>query len=154
MLLKIIFINDKRIRLNSKNLKKYNKIKKIFLIKRMIFTMYKKKGIGISSTQINFKNKIIIIDNNKKKKPSIIINPNILKKSNFCTLSTEGCLSIPNFFISSARAEKIYLQYINLYNKIKKKTFNNIFSRCLQHEIDHLYGIILIDYFNTVVKYE
>ncbi|MBY7577217.1 peptide deformylase, partial [Candidatus Phytoplasma sp. Tabriz.2] len=62
MLLKIIKINDKRIRKKSLNLIFYNKIKKIFLIKRMIFTMYEKKGIGLSSTQINYKYKIIIID--------------------------------------------------------------------------------------------
>ncbi|WP_433927877.1 peptide deformylase [Candidatus Carsonella ruddii] len=154
MYLNIIKINDKRIRKKSLKLLFYNKIKKIFLIKRMIFTMYEKKGIGISSTQINYKNEIIIIDLNKKNKPSIIINPSIINKSNLRTLSTEGCLSIKNFFMNVPRPEKIILLYVNLYNKIKKKIFNNINSRCLQHEIDHLNSIIIIDYHNKIIKYE
>ncbi|ATX33422.1 peptide deformylase [Candidatus Carsonella ruddii] len=152
MLLKILSIKDKRLRKKSKKMFFYNKIKKIFLIKRMIFTMYEKKGIGISSTQINFKNKIIIVDLNKKNKPSIIINPSVIKNSSLITLSTEGCLSIKNFFINIPRPEKIFLNFVNLYNKIKKKIFNNINSRCLQHEIDHLNGILIIDYNNKIIK--
>ncbi|WGS67241.1 peptide deformylase [Candidatus Carsonella ruddii] len=120
-MLKIITIKDKRIRFLSKKNIKYNKIKMIFLIKKMIITIYSKKGIGISSNQVNFNYKVIIIDVNKKNKPIIIINPIILKKSNFCTISTEGCLSIPKFFSSTPRAEKVCLKYINLYNKLKKK---------------------------------
>ncbi|WMC19260.1 MAG: peptide deformylase [Candidatus Carsonella ruddii] len=153
-MLKIITIKDKRIRFISKKNIKYNKIKIILLIKKMIVKMYSKKGIGISSNQINFDYKIIIIDVNKKNKPIIIINPIIFKKSNFCTISTEGCLSIPKFYSSMPRAEKVFLKYVNLYNKFKKKVFNSINSRCLQHEIDHLFGILLTDYFNTIVKYE
>ncbi|XZR52994.1 MAG: peptide deformylase [Candidatus Carsonella ruddii] len=153
-MLKIITIKDKRIRFISKNNKNYNKIKLLFLIKKMILTMYFRKGIGISSSQINFKCKIIVIDLNKKNKPIILINPIIFKKNTFRTISTEGCLSIPKFFSSIPRAEKICLKYVNLYNKFKKKIFNSINSRCLQHEIDHLYGILIIDYYNKIIKYE
>ncbi|AQU89607.1 peptide deformylase [Candidatus Carsonella ruddii] len=154
MFLKILNIKDKRLRIKSKKMLFYNKIKKLFLIKRMIFTMYEKKGIGIASSQINFKNKIIIIDLNKKNKPSIIINPLVIKNSSLFTLSTEGCLSIKNFFINIPRPEKIFLNFINLYNKNKKKIFNNINSRCLQHEIDHLNSILIIDYMNKIIKNE
>ncbi|MGP4128247.1 MAG: peptide deformylase [Candidatus Carsonella ruddii] len=153
-MLKIITIKDKRIRFFSKKNLEYNKIKTIFLIKKMILIMYIKKGIGISSNQINFDYKIIVIDVNKKNKPIIIINPVIFKKSHFCTISTEGCLSIPKFYSSTPRAEKVCLKYVNLYNKFKKKIFNSINSRCLQHEIDHLFGILLTDYYNTIIKYE
>ncbi|XZR52585.1 MAG: peptide deformylase [Candidatus Carsonella ruddii] len=153
-MIKIITIKDKRIRFFSKKIIKYNKIKKLLLIKKMIITMYSRKGIGISSNQINFDNKIIIIDVNKKNKPIIIINSKIYKKSNFFTISTEGCLSIPKFYSSIPRVEKIFLKYINIYNKYKKKIFNSINSRCLQHEIDHLSGILLVDYFKTIIKYE
>lgn len=154
MVLKIIKINDKRLRNKNLNLKYYNKIKKIFLIKRMIFTLYEKKGIGLSATQINFKNKIIIINVNKKNKPIVIINPIILKTNNLYTLSTEACLSIDKFFINIPRPEKILIIFINLYNKVKKKIFNNIVSRCIQHEIDHLNSIIILDYMNKIIQYE
>ncbi|WMC19857.1 MAG: peptide deformylase [Candidatus Carsonella ruddii] len=153
-MIKILTLKDKRLRFISKKITKYNKIKKIFLIKKMIISMLFKKGIGISSNQINFKYRIIIINVNKKNKPIIIINPKKYKKSNFLTISTEGCLSIPKFYSSIPRSEKVFLKYVNIYNKYKKKLFNNINSRCLQHEIDHLFGILLIDYFNTIIKYE
>ncbi|BFI91003.1 peptide deformylase [Candidatus Carsonella ruddii] len=153
-MLKIITIKDKRLRIVSKKMVKYNRIKKIFLIKQMIILMYYKKGIGISSPQVNYDKKIIIVDINKKNKPIILINPKICKRNSLKTISTEGCLSIPKYYSSTPRAEKIFLKYINLYNKYKKKIFNSINSRCLQHEIDHLSSILLVDYYNTIVKYE
>ncbi|AFP84220.1 peptide deformylase [Candidatus Carsonella ruddii HT isolate Thao2000] len=147
----IININDKRIRFISKKIIKYNKIKKLYLIKQMIIIMLKNKGIGISSTQLNINFDIIII-NIKKNKILILINPLILKKSKLCTISNEGCLSIINFFSSIIRPEKIFLNYINLFNKCKKKIFNNLISRCIQHEIDHLFGILIIDYYKIIIK--
>ncbi|AFP84040.1 peptide deformylase [Candidatus Carsonella ruddii] len=148
---KIIKINDKRLRINCKKKLNYNKIKKLYFIKQMIIIMYKKNGIGISSRQLNINNMIIILSI-KKNKPIIIINPLILKKSKLCTISNEGCLSIPNFYSSMIRPEKILLKYINLYNIVKKKIFNNLISRCIQHEIDHLFGILILDYYNIIIK--
>ncbi|MFI4883692.1 MAG: peptide deformylase [Candidatus Carsonella ruddii] len=153
MFLKILNIKNKKIRIKNKNFKKYNKIKIFFLIKRMIITMYKKNGIGISSTQINFFNKIILIGV-KKNRPIILINSKIIKYNKLYTLSTEGCLSIENFYLNIARTEKILVNYINLFNCKKKKILNNIFSRCYQHENDHLNKILIIDYINKIIKYE
>ncbi|AGS06690.1 peptide deformylase [Candidatus Carsonella ruddii] len=154
MLLKIIEINDKRIRIKSCNLIKFNKIKILFLIKRMIYTMYEKKGIGISSNQILYNCKVIIIDTKKKNKPLIMINSFIKKKNTFHTLSSEGCLSLPKLFISLPRYEKILVNFINIYNIKKTKIFNNITSRCIQHEIDHSLGRIISDYINIIIFYE
>ncbi|UNB92066.1 peptide deformylase [Candidatus Carsonella ruddii] len=153
MLLKIIKINDKRLRIKNNFIFFFNKIKKIFLIKRILFTMYEKDGVGISATQINNNKKIIIIDV-KKQKPIIMINSIILKNNKLYTLSTEGCLSIENFYLNIARPEKIIVKFINLFNKIKKKIFNNIISRCIQHENDHLNSILIIDYNNKIILYE
>lgn len=152
MLLKIINIKDKRLRIKSLNLIKFNKIKILFLIKRMIYTMYEKNGIGISSIQILYNFKIIIVDT--KKKPLIMINSFIKKKNTFYTLSLEGCLSLPKLFVSLPRYEKISVNYINVYNKKKTKVFKNITSRCIQHEIDHSFGRIISDYINIIIIYE
>ncbi|MFI4913443.1 MAG: peptide deformylase [Candidatus Carsonella ruddii] len=153
MLLKILNIKNKKIRIKNKNFIKYNKIKIFFLIKRMIITMYNKNGIGISSTQISIFNKIILIGV-KNNKPIILLNSKIIKYNKLFTLSTEGCLSIKNFFLNIARVEKILIKYINLFNKKKKKILNNIISRCYQHENDHLNKILIIDYINKIIKYE
>ncbi|BCG49413.1 peptide deformylase [Candidatus Carsonella ruddii] len=154
MLLKIINIKDKRIRIKSFNLIKFNKTKILFLIKRMIYTMYKKRGIGISSVQILYNFKIIIVDTKKKNKPLIMINSFIKKKNTFHTLSSEGCLSLPKLFVSLPRYEKIFVNFINIYNKKKTKVFSNITSRCIQHEIDHSLGRIISDYINIIIIYE
>ncbi|MFI4847135.1 MAG: peptide deformylase [Candidatus Carsonella ruddii] len=153
MLLKILNIKNKKIRIKNKNFIKYNKIKIFFLIKRMIITMYTKNGIGISSTQISVFNKIILIGV-KNNKPIILLNSKIIKYNKLFTLSTEGCLSIKNFFLNIARVEKILIKYINLFNIKKKKILNNIISRCYQHENDHLNKILIIDYINKIIKYE
>ncbi|MGK2912829.1 MAG: peptide deformylase [Candidatus Carsonella ruddii] len=151
MVLKILNIKNKKLRIKNKNFKKYNKIKIFFLIKRMIITMYNKNGIGISSTQINVFYKIILIGI-KQNKPIILLNSKIIKHNKLYTLSTEGCLSIKNFFLNIARVEKILIKYINLFNKKKKKILNNIISRCYQHENDHLNKILIIDYINKIIK--
>ncbi|MFI4878822.1 MAG: peptide deformylase [Candidatus Carsonella ruddii] len=153
MILKILNIKDIKLRIKNKKFKKYNKIKIFFLIKRMIITMYNNSGIGISSIQVNIFNKIILIGV-KNTKPIILFNSKIIKYNKLYTLSTEGCLSIKNFFINIARVEKILIKYINLFNIKKKKILNNIISRCYQHENDHLNKILIIDYINKIIKYE
>ncbi|XRA05417.1 MAG: peptide deformylase [Candidatus Carsonella ruddii] len=153
MFLKILNIKNKKLRIKNKNFKKYNKIKIFFLIKRMIITMYSKNGIGISSTQINIFNKIILIGI-KNNKPIILLNSKIIKYNKLYTLSTEGCLSIKNFFLNISRVEKILIKYVSLFNIKKKKILNNIVSRCYQHENDHLNKILIIDYINKIIKYE
>ncbi|AFP84402.1 peptide deformylase [Candidatus Carsonella ruddii] len=147
MLLKLLNFNDKRIRFFLKKTKIKFNYYIFYIIKQMLIIMYKNNGIGISTSQINCCKNIIICDINiKKKKPLIMINPEIIINNTNHTLGLEGCLSIKNFLISLLRFDKIYVKYLNIYNKKKKKIFNGIVSRCIQHEIDHLKGKLLLDY--------
>ncbi|BAF35206.1 peptide deformylase [Candidatus Carsonella ruddii PV] len=150
---KILNFKDKRIRLFFKNVKVSFNYNILYIIKQMIILMYKNNGIGISSNQINcFKNIIICDVNFKKKKPLIMINPKILINNKNHTLGMEGCLSIKNFLISVLRFDKVYIKYFNIYNKKKKKIFNGIKSRCIQHEIDHLNSKLILDYSKIIFQ--
>ncbi|AFP83658.1 peptide deformylase [Candidatus Carsonella ruddii] len=154
MLLDIILLNNIILRKKVKKLLFLNK-KILFIIKKMLNTMYNKKGIGLSAIQINLKKKIIIIDNSiKKNKPIIMINPNIINYSKYYTLSAEGCLSIKDFYISIPRPDKIVLKYINEFNEKKKKIFSCINSRCIQHEMDHLNNILIVDYLYKIINFK
>ncbi|AFP83848.1 peptide deformylase [Candidatus Carsonella ruddii CS isolate Thao2000] len=152
MLLNIISLNNIILRKKVKKLFFLNK-KILFIIKKMLQIMYFNNGIGLSSIQINLKKKIIIMDNSiKKNKPIIMINPKIINYSKYYTLSAEGCLSIKDFFISIPRPDKVVLKYINEFNEKKKKIFSCINSRCVQHEMDHLKNILIVDYFYKIIN--
>ncbi len=142
---KILTYPNKILRKKSKKIKLYNKkLKKN--IKNMFNTMYKYNGIGLSAIQVNIKKSIIIIDILKKKNSKLIlINPKIIIKKKKI-ISKEGCLSIPNKYIKIKRYKYLYIKAYTL--KGKKIFFHtkNLLSICIQHEIDHINGKLIIDY--------
>ncbi len=142
----IIKYPNKILRKKSKKIKHFNKkLKKI--TKKMFNIMYKNNGIGLSAIQINIKQSIIVIDINKKKKNNkiILINPKIIKKKKYIT-SKEGCLSIPNKIIKIKRYKYLYIKTYNIYGKKIFLFSKNLLSICIQHEIDHINGKLIIDY--------
>ena len=117
----------------------------------MLESMYNSSGIGLAAIQAGILKRIVVIDLNSgendysKRDPHIFVNPKITKKSGN-TVSEEGCLSVIDFRGEIDRAEKITLEYQDIKGESKTLEADGIMSICLQHEIDHLNGILFIDH--------
>ncbi|WP_343189673.1 peptide deformylase [Buchnera aphidicola] len=143
--MKILQYPDKRLRKKAKPIKKISeKIKKI--IDNMFKTMIHNEGIGLAATQININLQIIVIGKiNNICNSFALINPKIMKKSGSSSIE-EGCLSIPKRKIFVPRYEKIKVKGLNLKGQKAIFTAKSLLSICIQHEIDHLKGKLIIDY--------
>ncbi|BBA84859.1 peptide deformylase [endosymbiont of Pachyrhynchus infernalis] len=144
-ILNILIYPNKNLNKVAKLVKNINlNIKKI--ISDMIDTMYYNKGIGLSATQVNINKRIIVIDvSESKNNPLILINPIILNKNNNIEI-IEGCLSFPNIFLKTKRFNEILIRFTNINNEVNTLEVDNLLSVCIQHEIDHLNGILFIKY--------
>ncbi len=141
-ILKIIKYPNNILRKKTKKVKIFdNNIKNI--IYNMFDTIKYYKGIGLASNQVNIKKSIITININYIK--IILINPKIIYKKNKIK-TKEGCLSIPNKIFKTKRYNKIILSSYNLKGKKITYKYKGLISICIQHEIDHLNGKLIIDY--------
>ena len=124
------------------------------LVEDMSDTMYEEDGIGLAANQIGEDLNLFVIDISHKdegEKPRVFINSKIIDKKGEC-LSVEGCLSIPGIQVELKRSEFITLQYYSLEGEQKKREFNDLMARAIQHEMDHLNGIFIIDRISDLVK--
>ncbi|MFL2887618.1 MAG: peptide deformylase [Pelagibacterales bacterium MED-G40] len=125
------------------------------LMKDMLETMYKAPGIGLAATQIGILKRIIVIDiskNEEKKTPLFLVNPEIIFRSKNTSVYEEGCLSLPGQFAEIERPAECHLKYINFDGKTKELKADGLLSTCIQHEVDHLNGILFIDYLSKLKK--
>jgi len=125
------------------------------LMKDMLETMYDAPGIGLAAVQIGILKRLIVIDiskDEKKKDPLFLINPVILKSSKKTSTYEEGCLSLPGQFAEIERPAECLLKYIDLSGKEKELKAEGLLSTCIQHEVDHLNGILFIDYLSKLKK--
>ena len=119
--------------------------------KSMLETMYVSSGIGLAAIQVGILKQIIVIDlksgeeDSSLREPYVFINPKIVEKSG-TTFSEEGCLSVIEFRAEVERAEIITIEYQDVTGNYQKLDAENMMSICLQHEIDHLNGILFIDH--------
>lgn len=146
-IIEILKYPDNRLRKIAKPVLKINKkIQKI--INNMFETMYNKNGIGLAATQINIPLQIIVISYiHKSNDPLTLINPEIIKISKTIINTEEGCLSIPNYQRIIPRSSKITITALNRYGQKIKIQASSMLSVCIQHELDHLIGKLIIDYF-------
>ena len=118
------------------------------LIKDLFETMYNSNGIGLAAVQVGILKRILVIDisgKDEKKQPLSFINPVIKKVSDETSVYEEGCLSIPNTFIEIERPKTCEVEFIDINGKIKNLKCDGLLSTCLQHEINHLDGKLIID---------
>ena len=118
------------------------------LIKDLFETMYNSKGIGLAAVQVGVLKRILVIDissKDEKKNPMSFINPVIRKLSSETSVYEEGCLSIPDTFIEIERPKTCEVEYIDLDGKKKNFKCEGLLSTCIQHEINHLDGKLIID---------
>ena len=125
------------------------------LMDDMVQTMYDAPGIGLAAIQIGVPKRVIVIDLSKKdekKNPMYFVNPEILIKSENDATYEEGCLSVPNQFAEINRPDKCKVKYIDYDGKKKILEAEGLLATCIQHEMDHLEGILFIDYLSKLKK--
>ena len=118
------------------------------LVNDLFETMYNSNGIGLAAVQVGILKRILVIDvstKEEKKNPLCFINPVIKKISDETSVYEEGCLSIPDTFIEIERPKICEVEYIDLDGKLKNIKCDGLLSTCLQHEINHLDGKLIID---------
>ena len=125
------------------------------LVKDLFETMYNSNGIGLAAVQVGILKRILVIDvstKEEKKNPMCFINPVIKKISDEKSVYEEGCLSIPDTFIEIERPKICDVEYINLEGKLKYIKCDGLLSTCLQHEINHLDGKLIIDHLSKLKR--
>ena len=120
----------------------------------MLETMYAANGIGLAAIQIGIPKRIIVIDLKieNKKNPFYFVNPVIKNKDKFKSTFEEGCLSVPNQFAQIDRPKKCDVEYLNYDGEKKILKAEGLLATCIQHEMDHLEGILFIDYLSKLKK--
>ena len=125
------------------------------LMDDMLETMYAANGIGLAAIQIGIPKRIIVMDISKdenKKEPRFFVNPQIKNRDELKSTYEEGCLSVPNQFAEIDRPSKCEVEYLD-YNGVKKNLkAEGLLATCIQHEMDHLDGILFIDYLSKLKK--
>ena len=125
------------------------------LIKQMYEIMYSANGVGLAAPQIGLNIRIFVLDagaRDEEKKPITMINPKIISLHENKVPYEEGCLSFPEHFAEIDRPEKIKIEYLDEDNSKKISTFTGFESRIIQHELDHLNGILFVDYLSRLKR--
>ena len=149
MILEILKYPDKRLRTIAKPVENVsNEIKK--QVKDMFETMYDAPGIGLAATQVNFHQRLIVIDVSEEcNEPLCLINPEIIEKNGEIEWE-EGCLSVPNYYESVKRANEIKVSALNELGQSFEIEANEMLAVCIQHEMDHLNGILFVDHLSKL----
>ncbi len=155
MTLKPILVEpNKTLRQVSKPVEKVTKDEQN-LMDDMLDTMYAANGIGLAAIQIGVPKRIIVIDLNKdpeKKEPMYFVNPVIKNKNPKKATYEEGCLSVPNQFAEIDRPSKCDVEYLDYNGQKKILHAEGLLATCIQHEMDHLEGVLFIDYLSKLKK--
>ena len=125
------------------------------LMDDMLDTMYAANGIGLAAIQIGVPKRIIVMDLSKdenKKEPRYFVNPVIKKSDSLKSTYEEGCLSVPNQFAEIDRPRKCEVEYLDYNGEKKLLIAEGLLATCIQHEMDHLEGILFIDYLSKLKK--
>ena len=151
---KILTEPNKLLRQISKNVDRVGDEERA-LMDDMLETMYAVNGIGLAAIQIGIPKRIIVMDickEKNKKEPRYFVNPVIKNKDILKSTYEEGCLSVPNQFAEVDRPKKCDLEYLDYNGEKKVLKAEGLLATCIQHEIDHLEGILFIDYLSKLKK--
>jgi peptide deformylase len=124
------------------------------LMDDMLETMYAAPGIGLAAIQVGVPKKVIVIDLSKeeKKNPLYFVNPKIIIRSKNNSTYEEGCLSVPGQFAEVDRPNQCHIKYLDYNGQNKELKAEGLLATCIQHEMDHLEGILFIDYLSKLKK--
>ena len=150
----IITIPDPRLRLKSEPVKEIDAGLRA-LVEDMFETMYAAPGIGLAAIQVAVPQRVVTMDLAKKddeKEPQVFINPEIVWSSEEKSIYDEGCLSIPEYYEEVERPQKVKVKYLDLDGKQHEIEADGLLATCLQHEIDHLNGVLFIDHLSKLKR--
>ncbi|MCO4316913.1 peptide deformylase [Phyllobacterium sp. 21LDTY02-6] len=121
----------------------------------MLDTMYDAPGIGLAAIQVGVPLRMLVIDLAKEdepKAPQIFINPEVLSSSDERNVYEEGCLSIPDYYAEVERPKQVRVSYLDLDGKKHEVEADDLLATCLQHEMDHLNGVLFIDHISRLKR--
>jgi peptide deformylase len=154
----IIILPDKQLRLVSKPIEKVTAEIRT-LADDMLETMYEAPGIGLAAIQVAQPLRLITMDLAKKDengettpKPRVFINPEIIAKSEEMSIYEEGCLSIPEYYEEVERPARVRVRFTDLDGKVHEEDAEGLYATCIQHEIDHLNGVLFVDYLSKLKR--
>ncbi|MFB1014854.1 MAG: peptide deformylase [Alteromonadaceae bacterium] len=123
------------------------------IVDNMFDTMYEENGVGLAATQINVHQRIVVIDvSEDKKEPLVLINPEIIIKSEETLINEEGCLSVPGCYAKVDRHAQVTVKALDKNGKEFTLDGDELLSICIQHELDHLQGILFVDYLSPLKR--
>ena len=154
----IIILPDKQLRLVSRSIQKVTpEVRR--LADDMFETMYAAPGIGLAAIQVGQPVRLITMDLAKKEEngevnpqPRVFINPEILSSSEETSIYEEGCLSIPEYYEEVERPARVRVRFTDLDGKVHEEDAEGIYATCIQHEVDHLNGVLFIDYLSRLKR--
>ena len=154
----IIILPDTQLRLVSKPIEKVTpEIRQ--LADDMFQTMYDAPGIGLAAIQVAQPLRLITMDLAKrdeegetKPQPRVFINPEIIAQSDELSVYEEGCLSIPEYYEEVERPAKVRVRFMDLDGKVHEEDAEGLYATCIQHEIDHLNGVLFVDYLSKLKR--
>lgn len=123
----------------------------------MLQTMYDAPGIGLAANQVNILNRVLVMDLSKRKDnqepaPIFMANPEVIYKSEEMSVMEEGCLSIPRQYADVERPAIVRVKYWDYHGKEAELEASELLSHCVQHEIDHLNGVLFVDYLSSLKR--
>ncbi|MEW6989567.1 peptide deformylase [Colwelliaceae bacterium 6441] len=151
-ILDVLKFPDERLRTKAAPVAEVNNdIRKI--VDDMFETMYAEKGVGLAATQVNIHQQIIVIDVSEDKEQSyVLINPEIIKKNDDMMINEEGCLSVPSCYAKVDRHTKVTVKALDINGNEFELDGDELLAICIQHELDHLNGILFVDYLSPLKR--
>lgn len=123
------------------------------IIDDMFETMYEEKGVGLAATQVDIHQRIVVMDiSDEKDEPLVFINPEITYKSEEMVINEEGCLSVPGCYAKVDRHAQVTVKALDRDGKEFSLEGDELLSICIQHELDHLMGILFVDYLSPLKR--
>jgi peptide deformylase len=150
----IIVLPDKRLRQKSESVKAVDAEVRA-LVEDMFETMYKAPGVGLAAIQVGVPRRVVTVDTAKKdepKQPQVFINPEIVWSSEEKGTYEEGCLSIPEYYEEVERPSEVKVRFMDLEGKTHEIAANGLLATVLQHEIDHINGVLFIDHISKLKR--
>jgi peptide deformylase len=150
----ILTLPDKRLRLVSEPVKRIDGDIKA-LVEDMFATMYDAPGIGLAAIQVGVPKRVVVMDLSKKEEeqqPRVFINPQIVSASEEQGTYEEGCLSIPEVYEEVTRPVAVRVKYLDLEGKEQELDASGLLATCIQHEIDHVNGVLFIDHISKLKR--
>ena len=150
----IITVPDEILKKVSEPIEKFS-INEKKLINDLFDTMYNSKGIGLAAVQVGILKRVLVVDvssKDEKKQPRVLINPVIKNLSTDMSVYEEGCLSIPETFIEIERPKICEVEYVDEKGSKKNLKCDGLLSTCVQHEINHLDGKLIIDHLSKLKR--